>query len=474
MNTRLCLNVLLLVFASLITTNPGLAQTQERPPNVIVMLIDDAGYADFGFLGETDLRTPHMDRLAAEGVSFTQAYVSGSVCCPSRAGLLTGRYQQRFGHEFNGPNQAIPPYQPADAGLAVTEYTLGDVFQANGYATQCVGKWHMGSRPERRQYDPLVRGFDEFYGLEAGHRHYFTHTDYERREAYSFLMRDNWEYIPEADITYVTDDQAAAAMRFIRRHADQPFFIYLSYTAVHGPTQAKPEDIALFDYIENNRRRTYAAMMKAMDDSVGHIRALLEDLGLTENTLIILTNDNGGPIGNGSRNAPLRGNKGTLWEGGTRVPFVMSMPGTLPEGEVRHAPIITLDILPTALAAADLPDPFAHARPLDGVNLMPYALGESDTQPHETLYWRHGTVAAVRHGNWKLIRVERSPDILIDLANDPFETTNLAGQHPDVVAQLHELLTQWESELAPPRWNEGQRWDNNRIDFHQMDWPGRG
>ncbi len=449
-----------LLLSLTLAAHTACAQAPDRPVNVIVMLIDDAGYNDFGFLGETQLRTPHMDQLAADGVNFRQGYVSASVCCPSRGGLLTGRYQQRFGHEYNGPREAVAPYHEAEAGLAVTEYTIGDVFQAYGYRTQCVGKWHMGGNQQAMQYDPLVRGFNEFYGLQAGHRHFFSHPQYERDQRDGFRMRDGWDYIPESDITYLTDNQSDAAVDFIRRHADQPFFIYLSYTAVHAPVEAKAEDIALFGHIDNQRRRTYAAMMKATDDSVGNIRATLEELGLTENTLIILTNDNGGPNSNGSSNFPLRGHKGSHWEGGLRVPFVMAMPGTVPAGVEYDHPVITLDILPTAMAVAGIEDPFHRARTLDGVNLMPFVLGENDARPHDRLFWRRGPRATVRDGDWKLIREEGQPLFLVNVVEDIRETTNVAEQHADRVQAMLELLEGWESELAPPRWLNRGRWVN--------------
>ena len=258
---RCLLSILVLVGAWLWAGPAAAAKPAGEHINVIVVLLDDAGYADFGFNGGRQIQTPHMDALAASGVRFSRAYVSAAVCCPSRAGLLTGRYQQRFGHESNGPGKPLPGWTQADMGLAPGEKTLGDAFRAHGYKTQIVGKWHMGGQP---QFFPLERGFDEYFGLEAGHRRYFTHPPYEQPNRMKFRMHRDRELVPEDEITYLTDDQTYAALDFINRHRDEPFFIYLSYTAVHAPIEAKPVDLAVYADIQEPRRRGYAA-----DDEIG-------------------------------------------------------------------------------------------------------------------------------------------------------------------------------------------------------------
>ncbi len=442
------------------------ADAQPEPTNVIVILLDDAGYNDFGFTGGTEIRTPNMDALAAKGTVFDRAYVSASVCCPSRAGLLTGRYQQRFGHESNGPNKPLEGYTWDDMGLSVDEKTIGDAFQSHGYRTQVVGKWHMGDKP---QFFPLERGFDEYFGLAAGHRHYFTHTEYETKKRDNFRVFRNREMIPESEITYLTNDQTHAALDFIERHKDQPFFIYLSYTAVHAPVEPQAVDYSAYAGIKEERRRGYAGMMKSVDDNVGRLVLQLERLGLTDNTLIVLTNDNGGPEhANSSDNGPdLKGGKGSSWEGGNRVPMFMTLPGVIPAGERFSGRVSTLDILPTSLAAAGLDYPFD--KKLDGVNLLPYLDGQATGHPHETMYWKRGKVAAIREGKWKLLTVEGASDILFDMEKDPLEASNIVLHHPDEAKALKAKLNAWIAEHAAPRWDEGEGWIERRRKSHEME-----
>ena len=444
---------------------PALAAPAKTKPNVIVILTDDAGHADFGCYGCRDIPTPNIDRLAADGVRFTQGYVSASVCCPSRAGLLTGRYQQRFGHEFNGPGWPEAGYAKKDMGLAIDEKTIGDVMKAAGYRTACLGKWHMGTQ---ERFFPLRRGFDEFFGLKGGSRSYWP---IKGRVGEGHKMWRGEKATPEETLTYLTDDLTTAAVDFIGQHRERPFFLYLSYTAVHAPMHGKKEDLSVFQNMADMKRRTYAAMMKALDDGVAKVRAALAEHKLAEQTLIVFINDNGGATGNGSDNGPLRGMKGSKWEGGIRVPFMMTWPGRLPKGTTFDAPVISLDILPTALAAAG--GTWTGKKPLDGVDLLPYASGRKKGTPHEVLFWRRGVAAACRKGDWKLIRVQGNPDLLFDLAKDPGEKTNLAGKHPDKVKDLKVALAAWETGLAPPRWREGKVWERNQVMKHRMDVIGR-
>lgn len=442
------------------------AAEPDPPPNIIVILTDDAGYVDFGCYGGTVIPTPQIDSLARDGVRFSNGYVTASVCCPSRAGLLTGRYQQRFGHECNGPGKVLPPYRDDQGGLAVDEQTIGTSLQALGYRTMAVGKWHMGLAP---QFFPLNRGFHEFFGMKGGSRGYFPIPG---KPGPGQVMWKNQEEYPEEDLRYLTDDFTDAAIDFIQRHPATPFFLYLSYNAVHTPMHAEAEDLEAFADLGDKTRRTYAAMDKALDDGVGRVLETLRDLGLEQNTLVFFINDNGGATNNGSDNGPLRGMKGSKWEGGIRVPFMVKWPARFPAGTTYEAPVSALDILATSVAAAG-GDPGAHPKPLDGVNLIPFLTGTSQGEPHPQLFWRRSVAAACRQGPWKLIRTQGNPTLLFNLDQDPGETHDLADRFPDRVRALTTALETWESELAPLRWREGERWEKNQMAKHRMSVVGR-
>ena len=436
-----------------------------RKPNVIVILSDDAGYADFGYNGCPDIPTPRIDQLAREGVVCTQGYVTASVCCPSRAGLMTGRYQQRFGHECNGPGTPQPGYTPEQMGMETSEKTLGDVMKARGYTTMAIGKWHLGSQ---QQFHPLNRGFDRFYGFLGGSRSYFPLKRFNPNQA----LRDGDTPVSEEQrIHYMTDDLTGEALRFVRQNRNDPIFIYIAYNAVHTPVEALPEDIEKFAQIQDKKRRVYAAMTAALDRNVGKVLDLLSELDIDRETLIVFVNDNGGATNNGSDNGRLRGMKGSKFEGGIRVPFVLRWPGSLPKGTTYDRPVSTLDILPTALAAAQ--GEHEPAKPLDGVNLLPYLQGERMDKPHEILFWRRAKAAAVRKGPWKLIYVKENPPLLFNLDDDVSETKNLAEQYPDRVRDILGDLKTWESGLIPPKWLEGAKWERNQILKHRMEVVGR-
>lgn len=437
-------------------------KTANRKPNVILILTDDAGYGDFGFQGLDQFKTPHIDQLVSEGVLCTNGYVSASVCAPSRAGLITGRYQQRFGHEYNGPEgDPQPGYTHEHMGLDIRETTIGDVMQAQGYKTMAVGKWHLG---HQKQFRPTSRGFDEFYGFWSGSRSYFPLENPGEMNA----IRRGDEAISEAEeIKYTTDDLTTATLDFIQRNKDNPFFIYLAYNAVHGPMHAKEEHLKQLDYIPMRKRHIYAAMTVSLDENVGRLTQTLKNLGLEQDTLVIFINDNGGATSNGSDNAQLRGMKGSKWEGGIRVPFAVKWPGVLPAGKTYEEPIISLDLLPTSLAAAG--GTWNGEKELDGVNLLPYLKGEKTDAPHEILFWRRGVAAAVRKGKWKLIRVTGNPTLLFDLEKDVSETKNLADQYPQIVNELSDALADWEKELIPPKWKEAPKWERNQVMKHRMD-----
>jgi arylsulfatase A-like enzyme len=423
--------------------------SSARKPNIVILLADDYGYADAGFQGCQDIPTPHLDALARSGVRCTSGYVSGPYCSPTRAGLMTGRYQQRFGHEFNPGNGGA---RANDIGLPLTETTLADRLKSAGYATGLVGKWHLGEAPK---FHPQQRGYDEFFGFLGGAHPYFA-------ERGAPIYRGT-RVVEENE--YLTDAFAREAVEFIERHKQAPFFLYLAFNAVHTPMQATEKRLRRFDAIKDDRRRTYAAMTWAMDQAIGKVLDKLQSAGLDENTLIFFFSDNGGPTMqgttiNGSRNTPLRGSKRTTLEGGIRVPFVVRWKGRLPAGKVYAEPVIQLDVLPTALAAAEV-----EAQPhwkLDGVNLLPYLAGGNHGAPHSTLYWRLGEQMAVRHGDWKLVRYDPTADgqqgsaatsaKLYNLAADIGEADDQSVANPDKVRELENLWQQWSLPLARPIW----------------------
>ena len=442
-------------------------------PNIVVILADDAGYADFGFTDGALVPTPHLDRLAASGIICHQGYVTASTCTPSRMGLISGRYQQKFGAECNVPIHPTPGYTEEDLGLDTQEQTLGDVMQKQGYRTIAIGKWHLGELP---QYYPMNRGFDEFYGFLGGSRTYWPSD----KQSFDKKMRRDWSAIDESEeISYLTDDLTDAALAFIDRNQETPFFIYLAYNAVHGPFEAKEADLARSPDLQSKNRRLAAAMTISLDENVGRLRSQLESLGLLENTLIVFLNDNGGTPGGAHSNGELRGHKGSYWEGGIRVPFVVSWPARLPMGQSFMHPVSSLDLMPTFVSASGGSlNAFAE---MDGVNLLPYLRGERKGVPHEAMFWRFWRVAVAREGPWKLIRVAEdplqesrallSPLILINLENDPGETTNLAAKFPEKARELVKRLQAWETELSQPRWYDGrdwQHWQEEQVKNHRM------
>jgi arylsulfatase A-like enzyme len=444
-----------LVVAILLTFAQAVAEAQGRRPNVVLLVADDMGYADVGFQGSRDIPTPNIDALAKAGVHFTDAYVSGPYCSPTRAGLMTGKYPQRFGHEFN------PPGNPA-YGLPVDQTTMADRLRSAGYRTALFGKWHLGETPELH---PMSRGFDEFYGFLGGDHSYFTTQPDPGGPVYDGRT-------PVDKMGYLTEEIADRAVAFIERNRSRPFFLYVAFNAVHTPMHATDKYLKRFTNITNEQRRTYAAMLSAMDDGVGRTIAALRAAGLEENTLIFFFSDNGGPTMatttiNGSSNAPLRGSKRQTWEGGIRVPFVISWKGHLAAGKTESRPIIQLDVLPTALAAASVP-----AQPewkLDGVDLLPFLSGKESGTPHDALYWRLGGTMAIRKGDWKLVKTRDGPldpDVttlsdlstagLYNLAEDIGEKNDLASAHPEKVRELAEAWQRWNKELVRPLWGTGR------------------
>lgn len=471
-----------LLIAGLSAGRLGFAETPDdaRPPNIVILLADDLGYGELGCQGNPEIPTPHIDSLARDGVRFTSGYVTAPFCSASRAGLMTGRYQTRFGYEFN-PTGARNE-DPA-AGLPPGQTTLADILQNAGYTTGVIGKWHLGGTA---RYHPYRRGFDEFFGfLHEGH--YFVPPPYRgvttmlRRRSLPGQAQGRWTSAdgrmiysthmgynePDYDADnplyrggqpveveeYLTDAFTTEAVDFIHRNADRPFFLYLAWNAVHSPLQGADRYMQQFEHIDDIHRRIFAAMLSNMDDSAGRVLQALRDRQLDRNTLVFFLSDNGGPTRElTSSNAPLRGEKGTMYEGGLRVPFLARWPGRIPAGQVEERPVISLDIFATALAAAGLDQPGGS----DGVDLTPYLNGSRRGLPHDTFYWRAGRRAAVRVGPWKLLwsgpRSTERKYQLYDLSSDLSESKNLAASHPQQVQQLLQTWEQYNTQMMAPIW----------------------
>jgi len=406
-----------------------------RKPNIVLIVADDLGYGELTVQGfEKDIPTPNIDAIATHGVRFTQGYVSAPLCSPTRAGLATGRYQQRFGHEFNpgpqgkgGPNAAF--------GLPRSETMLAERMKSFGYATGMVGKWHLGSTPE---FTPPQRGFDAFFGFLGGAHAYLP------GQRGAGIYRGNTEIVEKE---YLTDAFAREAVAFIDQHKGEPFFLYLPFNAVHAPLQAPEKYLSRFPDIKDQKRRTFAAMTAAMDDAVGRVMGKLDELTLTGQTLVVFISDNGGPTPTtSSGNGPLRGFKSQVWEGGIRIPFMMQWPGRLPAGKIYDQPVISLDVHPTiaaATGAAMSPD-----WKLDGVNLLPFLTGGAAGRPHETLYWRMGEKHAIRDGDWKVTVEPGTPPGLFNLAQDVGEKTDLSAKNPEKMKELVAKYDAWSAQMA--------------------------
>ena len=420
---------------------------EGSPPNIILVLLDDAGYADFGFMGSEDLETPQIDRLAAQGVAFADFHVSATVCAPSRAGLITGRYQQRFGFEANIP--------PPDKGIDPAETTLAEALRTEGYRTFLVGKWHLGEAPA---FHPLNHGFDEFYGFLGGSRSYFPSPILDQPRNPLAILHNRTQVPFEG---YLTDVFTDRAIDFIRSSADQPFFLFLSYNAPHTPMEAKEEHLEKY---RDHPRRLLAAMTWSVDENIGRLRDTLDELNLTENTLIFFLSDNGGAESNQSSNRPLKGWKGNKYEGGHRVPCILSWPARI-DGNRRYDGLSSsLDVFATAVAAArggEDPDPA-----VDGVDLIPFLEGRRQGNPHEELFWRKGDMAAMRDNSFKLIRLEDYGYRLYDLSIDPGEQDDLREAGASRFQSMRAAFARWEGALPPPLWYEDEDWSTVTWEIH--------
>jgi arylsulfatase A-like enzyme len=454
-----------------------------RKPNIIVIFTDDQGYADLGVQGIVkDIKTPNIDALCNAGVRCTAGYITAPQCAPSRAGMLTGRYQQRFGIN------AI-----SDNPMPLEEVTIAERLRKVGYRTGMVGKWHLDfgigdSKALRKEpgavikdpdaplgrrltteaykkYSPAAQGFDEFYKNVAWWQGQYRWANY-RADGSSLDPEGEWINETKGDRL---DDETAGALAFIKRNHDKPFFLYMAYSGPHTRLKATAERLARFPGDMPERRRTALAMMATMDDGVGELMKLLRKYGIEEDTLIMFTSDNGAPLGltmedhsieplpdnphkhahmggwDGSLNTPHLGEKGMITDGGVRVPFFVSWKGKLPAGKVYDRPVIALDFAATSLAVAGLSVPTE----LDGVNLLPYLRGEKSGDPHDALYWRFWGQAAIRSGDWKLLRQGDGKIYLFDLNQPESKDANVADQHPEKVKELLQKLTNWCQELKP-------------------------
>ena len=424
----------------------GKKVTNEKP-NILIILIDDAGYNDFGFMGSKEMQTPNIDALAAEGVIFDDAHVAATVSSPSRACLITGRYGHRFGYECNLSNP--------NNGLPLTEETIADVFKGHGYRTAAIGKWHLGSQEKMH---PNQRGFDLFYGMKAGGRDYFYDEKKSDRpgDERNLLLNDRQVKFDN----YLTDAFSEKAVEFINE-STQPFMMYLAYNAVHTPMQATDKDLARF---EGHPRQKLAAMTYALDRGVGTVVRGLKESGKFDNTLIFFLSDNGGATINQSSNYPLKGFKGNKFEGGHRVPYFVVWKQGIPTAGRHYGGLTSsLDIFATAIDAADIP---MTRNKLDGVSLLPYLKGKKG-EPHNVLYWRKMDTRAIRSGDYKLIITHGVDSVLYDIRKDSEEMNNLMQKKTKIYRQLAKKLYQWEKkECTTPLWIE-EGWEKITNGYHK-------
>lgn len=453
----------------------------NRKPNFVLIIADDLGYGELGCQGNVDIPTPNIDSIATNGVRFTSGYVTASYCSASRAGLMTGRIQTRFGHEFN-PTGAYN--EDPEAGLPVGEQTIGDLLTDAGYVTGLVGKWHLGGTA---RYHPQRRGFDEFFGF-THEGHYFVPppfndvTTWLRRRTLPGGGSGRWESKngktiysthmghnepdydannpivrsgqPVTETEYLTDAFTREAVDFVARNHDRPFFLCLSFNAVHSPLQAKDSDLERFKHIPDIQRRIFAAMLANMDDGVGKVLNSLSEHKIDKSTLVMFLSDNGGPTKElTSSNLPLKGGKGTMYEGGIRVPFLMQWKSKI-EPQVFNSPVVSVDLFETMANVAGVKR--RRNQKYDGVDLLPYLDGKVDGVPHEQFFWRAGTRTALRDGDWKLVKnPKRGAKVsweVYNLAEDISETKDLSQSQPEKRDELIRIWDRWNSEMVEPVW----------------------
>lgn len=463
------------------TTTGQSSKSTARRPNVIVILADDMGHGDVSLYGNTLIETRHIDSIGRDGVKFTAGYCSAPLCSPSRAGLVTGRYQQRFGFEQQVSGGAFPerremreedgslsPLQGEAEilrrGVPTTEKMIGEVFKAQGYRTGVIGKWHLGHGP---QFLPFNRGFDYscvFYGNTS-----IQYTNEHDPDILSFKVdfhdegkdiawtRHGLNGIRRNGVLIDVDQYLLhffrdEAVSFVERHKDEPFLLYYPMNSPVPPLQLPRSYFeALRDRIPNIHQRAYNGLVQAQDDAIGALLDKVRELGLEQDTMVVFVSDNGCAVSRPGSNAPYSGGKYSTYEGGIRMPFVMKWPGHIQAGQVYEEPVSTLDILPTVAAACGVST--SGSQPLDGVNLLPYLSHEVEGVPHEALFWKLSIHSAVRVGRWKLyLEPKNGVECLFDLLNDPQETTDLKAQHPEIHADLKARYQDWDKSLPPRAW----------------------
>jgi arylsulfatase A-like enzyme len=438
----------LILVPLLLTTFTNVCAAQR--PDILWVVADDLGHGDVGFTGCRDISTPAIDAIAESGVICREAYSPHPFCGPSRAALMSGRYQQRFSFYGNPLPKSASGYDP-DFGLPESEVCIAELLSQSGYRTAIIGKWHLGSEDK---FHPLNQGFSDFFGFLDGHRNYYK-TDLQ----WQSVARDEskpWNTRPPADESrkdYLTDLLSDEAVRIIKEtENEKPLFLYLAYNAPHTPMQATRRWLGKVEGIEDPLRRVYAAMVTAMDDGIGRVTDALREAGRLDNTLIVFTSDNGGiPPVNGANNQPFRGMKGNLLEGGIRVPMAIAWPARLPAGtEFKHS-VIGFDAYGTSATAAGIA--MDELTATDSVNLLPYLSGDRTDPPHDALYWRTGGrgQAAVRSGTRKFFAVQSLSDRVFDLQQDQGELQPI--QDDAEVNRLSAILARWEADLPPTRYN---------------------
>ena len=411
-------------------TSTGLAKADPRRPNVVLIVADDLGTADLHCFGSKDLLTPHLDTLAMRGTKFTQFYVGAPICSPSRAAFFTGRCPQRAGLVSNS----------GVTGMPAEQYTLAELFRDAGYRTALFGKWHLGYSNDGD--DPLGQGFDEFMGHLGGcidnYSHYFFWHGPNRHD----LWRNRTEIFEEG--RYFPDMMVKEAKRFLAANATTPFFLCLTSNLPHYPLQPDRKFMEAYNKIPDEKRRRYAPFVSTLDDRIGQVLDEIHRLGLRDDTIVVFFSDHGHSIeertfGGGGSAGGYRGHKGTLWEGGIRVPCIISWPGHLPEGSTCDRIATSMDLFPTLAELCGIPLP---QRRLDGKSIAALLSGADEDSPHHTLYWKFGNAWAVRDGDWKIVQHAHDP-FLTDMSADPYERTNLAKKHTEIVTRLTALLEEW-------------------------------
>ena len=413
----------------------------DSKPNIIIILADDAGYSDFGFMGSDEIKTPNIDQLALDGVTFNNAYVSASVCSPSRAGLLTGMYQQRFGHECNLDSDVNNSFDP-------NQITIAEALKTEGYNTGLIGKWHLG---DKTQNHPLKNGFDYFWGFISGARNYF----YDPNEKSRNSIRNVVENYSETNFEgYLTDVLGNKAVNFIDKNhqSNTPFFLFLSFNAPHTPMQAKNEVLEKF---KDNPRSVYASMMWSMDEAIGNVIDGLKENNQYDNTIIYFLSDNGAAMSNDASPFPYKGWKGNQYEGGIKTPMIMTWKNKIESNTQFDGFISALDIFKTSLEASNVNKEFMINA--DGKNIMNF-LNDNNIK-NENLFWRKDKMATVRSGDYKLIRLNDTSTVLYNIKKNYYEDFDLKINESQVHDSLLKLLSSWENTLIDPNWIENKNWN---------------